>query len=126
MCSFLDGEPISVIALSHLKEKFLLPMAERTMILRGSPSGIPDGGEEKRCQEAQCLREEKRSNAEARSNSRLKKSLVVRNTTADIQCQVTPATWGEVGNYDQLCFHCGSKADKEEEGLLDKSLDYEF
>lgn len=47
MCNFLDGEPISVIALSHLKENFLLPMAERTMILSGSPSGTADGGGEK-------------------------------------------------------------------------------
>lgn len=63
MCNFLDGEPISVIALPHLKENFLLSVTERTMILSGSPSGIPDGGEEKRCQEAQVLREEKRNKA---------------------------------------------------------------
>lgn len=47
MCNFLEGEPISVITLSYLKEIFLLSMAERTMILSGSSSGIPGSGEEK-------------------------------------------------------------------------------
>ena len=56
----------------------------------------------------------------------LKKTLVVRNTIANIQYQGTPATWREVRNYDQFYFHCGSTAAKEEEGFLDKSLDYEF
>lgn len=47
MCNFLEGEPISVITLSYLKENFLLSMAERTMIPSGSSSGIPETGEEK-------------------------------------------------------------------------------
>lgn len=57
----------------------------------------------------------------------LKKTLIVRNIIANIKCQVTPATWRETGNYDHFYFHCGNKAAKEEEeGSLDKSLDYEF